>query len=271
MRRLALLAALTLAAPALAHDFWVQPSAFAVAPNAAVPFTLQVGHGKDRVRWGGAATRILRFADIGPNGETDRRAALKLGGASDDGTLAFAGAGVHVVVLATDQGAKNDLPSIRFNDYVKTEGLTPAAAQRARLGQSDSNGREVYGRRAKALVLVGSPTGPQPQVTRAVGLTLEIVPQLNPYALAPAAKLPVLVLYEGKPLPGATVKLNNLDFDARPIAVQQTDASGITAFAVPRVGKWQLNVVWTKAITGNPDADFDTVFSSLTFGFPPPR
>ena len=269
--RLAILAALAFAAPALAHDFWVQPNAFAVAPDAPVPFTLQVGHGKDRVRWGGAASRILRLGDIGPKGEADRRASLKLGGQTDDGAVSFAGAGVHILALATDQGAKNDLPSIRFNDYIKAEGLTSAIAQRTRLGQNDSNGREIYGRRAKALVLVGNPTGPQPQVTRAVGLTLEIVPQLNPYTLAPAAKLPVLVLYEGKPLPGATVKLNNLDFDARPIAVQSTDANGVTAFTIPRFGKWQLNVVWTKPITGNPDGDFDTVFSSLTFGFPPPR
>ena len=269
--RLAILAALAFAAPALAHDFWVQPNAFAVAPDAPLPFTLQVGHGKDRVRWGGAVTRIVRFADIGPRGETDRRASLHLGGAADDGSLALDGDGVHVVVLATDQGAKNDLPSIRFNDYIKAEGLTPATEQRARLGQAGSNGREIYGRRAKALVQVGGATGPQPQVTRAVGLSLEIVPQLNPYALAPSAKLPIVVLYEGRPLAGATVKLNNLDFDARPIAVQLTGPDGTTAFTVPRVGKWQLNVVWTRAIKGNPDADFDTVFSSLTFGFPPPR
>jgi hypothetical protein len=65
--------------------------------------------------------------------------------------------------------------------------------------------------------------------------------------------------------------LTNLDFDARPVAANLTNASGKTSFNVPRVGKWLVNTIWTTRITGNAKADFDTTFSSLTFGYPPPK
>ena len=270
MRRLAAILMLGGAGPVAAHDFWVQPDHFAVQPGVAVPFTLQVGHGVDRTRWGGGAARIERFDEIGPKGRIDRRATLALGGAASDATLSFATPGTRIVVLATNN-AKNDLPSIRFNDYLKAEGLTPAIDARARAGTTETNGRELYSRRAKALVRVGTSTAPQPWVTQPIGLTLEIIPQISPYALGVDARLPVQVLWQGKPLPGATVKLNNLDFDARPLGVAVTGSDGTASFAVPRTGRWQLNVVWTRLLAGNPDADFETVFSSLTFGFDAPR
>ncbi len=38
---------------------------------------------------------------------------------------------------------------------------------------------------------------------------------------------------------------------------------------VPPVGEWLVNVIWSEPVTGDPKADFDTTFSSLTFGFNP--
>ena len=256
------------ASAALAHDFWLQPQVFATAPNTAVPFTIQVGHGTFRQRWGASIDRIVRFDDVGPMLVTSLRASLQAPGGADDGTVRLAAPGTHILVLETNH-AESELPSIRFNDYIKVEGMTPAIAWRERLKLADTPGREIYSRRAKALVQVGPlDPGKASQATRPVGLTLEIVPQRNPYALAAGELLPVQIIYEGKPLAGALVKLNNLDFDARPIESHLTDAAGHATFNPPRRGKWQLNVIWTKPITGNQKADFETIFSSMTFGFP---
>jgi retron-type reverse transcriptase len=38
---------------------------------------------------------------------------------------------------------------------------------------------------------------------------------------------------------------------------------------MPRDGIWLLNVIWTKPLPSSRDTDFETVFSSLSFGFPP--
>ena len=77
------------------------------------------------------------------------------------------------------------------------------------------------------------------------------------------------VLYQGRPLQGALVKLTNLEFDGRPLESHLSDKDGRAAFKVPLVGTWLVNVIWTQPIKGNPQADFETTFSSLTFAFPP--
>lgn len=255
---------------ALAHDVWVQPLKFWIAPNSAVVTTLQVGHGPARERWDVEAARVTRFQSVGP-GETitDHRPALGAGVMDRDHPIALAAPGTHVLVLQTSY-AQSTLPGPRFTAYLNDEGLTPALMQRQRDKTQSQPGREIYSRRAKSIVQVGSASDkPQPWVTRPLGLTLEIVPEVNPYALGAGESLPIRVFYEGKPLPGATVKLNNLDADARPVVTYRTDGQGRAVFRTARKGAWQLNVLWTKPLKGNPKADFDTTFSSLTFGFPP--
>ena len=262
------LTAVACAAPAIAHDFWLQPHDFRVDPGAVAPATLQVGHGPDRQRSPIPAERITALRSIGPDGAVDQRPGLHLGGPDEDARLRFDAPGTHVVALETNATVSN-LPALRFNDYLKAEGLTPAIAWRARTGTADGPGREFYSRRAKAIVQVGPPgPDPQPHVTEPVGLTLEIVPEANPYTLKPHEPLPVRVVYEGRPLAGALVKLTNLDADERPIEIRLTDAAGRAAFTLPHAGSWLLNVVWTKPIPADRTADYVTVFSSLSFGSP---
>ena len=175
--------------------------------------------------------------------------------------------GLHILSLVTST-ALSELPAIRFNDYLKVEGLTPAIVARARTGKTDAPGRERYSRRAKTLIQVGPPSARSSQLaTRAIGLSLEIVPERDPYALPSDRRLPVRVIFEGKPLAGAYVKLTNLEFDARPLEAARSDRNGRVTFQIPRVGSWLVNVIWTKPITA-PGADFETTFSSLSFGYP---
>ena len=260
-----MLGGLAIAAPAQAHDFWLQPRSFNIPVASPDPTIIEVGHGPFRTRWSGALDRVVMFRSVGPGGSIDRRGDLHPN-SDRDAVLTFNSPGVHVLAFESTHAVSN-LPSIRYNDYIKIEGLTPAIAYRARTHTADTPGREIYSRRCKALIQVGAPGGAQPQLMRPLGLTLEIVPDRNPYTLAPGQVLPVHVLYRGHPLAGALVKLTNLEFDVRPVAMHLTDAAGRTAFDVPRTGDWLINVIWTEPIKGDPNGDFDTTFSSLTFGF----
>jgi uncharacterized GH25 family protein len=253
-----------------AHDFWLQPSEYWVAPDALTPMTLQVGHGPFRQRSPIPARRITRFQAIAPNGTAvDLHDQLQLGQATEDGDFRLIAAGAHVLVLQTDDRAQTHLPSIRFNDYLKAEGLTPALEQRARLNQMDRDGSERYSRCAKSIVQVGpAGTGPQGQVSKPVGLLLEIVPEANPYGVPRQPSLPVRVIYAGHPLAGALVKLTDLNNDASPFEVHLTDYDGRANFTMPNSGSWLLNVIWTKVLPRSEETDFETVFSSLSFGFP---
>jgi uncharacterized GH25 family protein len=259
------LLAVAWAGPALAHDFWLQPLHFNLAPQTSTSLTIQVGHGPFRSRWSGAIDRVVLMRSYGPDGALDQKNALHPS-PDKDGDIGFKAPGTYVVAFQSNY-ARSELPFIRYNDYINVEGLTPAIEQRARAKATETPGREIYSRRAKALIRVGDTAAPQPWVTRPVGLSLEIVPEKNPYALAPKEDLPVRIFFEGKPLAGALVKLTSLEFDVRPIAMHRSDAQGRAFFTLPRTGAWLVNVIWTKPIQGNPDADFDTTFSSLTFGY----
>jgi uncharacterized GH25 family protein len=263
MRALAaVLAGLTLATPAQAHDFWLHPAHFRPALASNVPVSIQVGHGADRAAWPVNVGRVLLFRSIGPNGAADRRSHLRHAG--DTFAIPVREPGAYLLVLQTNH-AESVLPSGRFNAFLKEEGLTPALEHRERTGTAGRPGREVYSRRAKALIQVGPAAGAQPHVVRPVGLSLEIVPERDPAFLRPGDSLPIRVLWEGKPLAGATVKLTDLRADAEPVSQRRTDAAGRTTFGLPRPGEWLLNVVWTQPVE-RPNADFDTTFSSFTFG-----
>ena len=255
---------------AVAHDFWLQPSEYWTSPDALTSMTLQVGHGPFRQRSPIPARRITRFQAIAPKGEVlDLREQLRLGQAEEDGDFRLKSLGAHVLVLQTDDRAQAHLPSIRFNDYLRVEGLTPALEQRARQHRMDADGSERYSRCAKSIVQVGPPgAGSQGQVNKPVGLPLEIVPEANPYGAPRSASLPVRVIYAGRPLAGALVKLTNLKYDASPFEVHLTDHDGRASFTMPNSGTWLLNVIWTKALPRSAETDFETVFSSLSFGFP---
>ena len=254
------------AGPLVAHDFWLQPQRFQVDLGVSLPVTFQVGHGANRQRWGNGSDRIIMISNIFKGKRVDQRSRLRDDGPADLVT-SFAAPGLHLLTMQTTY-SYSDLPAIRFNDFAKEEGLAPAIAERKRTRTSDKPGRERYSRRAKALIQVGSQAGTdQSLATRAIGLKLEIVPERNPYALGTSRSLPVHVIYRGRRLANATVKFTNLAFDAKPLAVVVTDKAGRATFNVPAAGEYLLNVIWTEPVTGDPKAEFDTTFSSLTFGY----
>jgi uncharacterized GH25 family protein len=256
------------ASPVAAHDFWVQPEEYWVQPETVTSLTLQAGHGHLRQRSPIPLSRITRFEAIAPDGTViDLRNGLHPGGNPADGNFRLPSPGVYVLSLQTDDRAQSHLPAIRFNDYLKTEGLTPALQQRQRTHRMDTDGSESYSRQAKSIVLVGG-SGSGSQVTKPLGLPLEIVPEQSPYTDPRPATLPVRVLYHGRPLAGALVKLTNLEHDAEPLEVHVTNSSGRARFAMPREGTWLLNVIWTRPLPPRGATDFETVFSSLSFGFP---
>jgi uncharacterized GH25 family protein len=256
-----------------AHDFWVQPAEYWLMPQTVTSVTLQVGHGPFRQRSRIRLSRITRFEAIAPDGATlDLRGRLHPGDPLNDGDLRFQTPGTSVLILATDDHAQSHLPAIRFNDYLKVEGLTPALEQRERTHRMDADGSESYSRHAKVLIQVGSSgAGSQAQVTRVLGLPLEIVPERSPYSQPRCPSLPVRVIYEGRPLAGALVKLTNLEHDSAPVELHVTDQAGRAVFGMPASGTWLLNVIWTKPLPSSRETDFETVFSSLTFGFPAHR
>lgn len=218
---------------AVAHDFWIQPDSYRAATGISVPVTLQVGHGASRQRSQLPLRRITRFAAIAPDGTgVDLRESLNLGAATQDAEVQFQAPGTYVVVLETDNHART------------------------------LDGSESYSRHSKALLQVGSMQSAQ--ATQPLGMPLEIVPDLNPYCARGA--LPIHVLFYGQPAVGVRVELTNLEHDAAPVEAHLTDEQGRSSFALPADGKWLLNVIWKKRQAPGQETQFETLFSSLSFG-----
>ena len=261
----ALIITSTIPHAAKAHEFWLQPKQFWSEPAQRVPLSLLVGHGDHSARSSIPARRITRFEVLGPGDDAvDLRSKVHPG---VDTELQLEAPGAYVVVLATDNQARSDLPAARFNDYLRAEGLTPALIARERAGLTQAEGSERYSRQAKSLVQVGA-SQQQSHVTQALGLRLEIVPEINPYAQPRSAQLPVRVIFEDKPLSGALVKLSNPSDDSIATISRVTDNQGHAVFDMPMPGEWLVHVTWTKPLPSSDEADFDTVFASLTFGLP---
>lgn len=263
---LATLAALAAAlhGAAAAHDFWMDVDQWSVpAPSGEVDVRFKVGHAADSLNWTPETERTLELSTSGPHGAHDRTASLVSAQGKMLAALTLEGEGLHLIALKTDN-ARNALDADRFNAYLIEEGLTPATEARKRAQQTTAPGRELYSRRAKALVRVGDASGaPAPN---AVGQTLEIVPLDNPFALADDEPLRIRIDYQGVPLPGATVKIESLSIGLLPEVAKKTDEHGVASFRFPRKSAWKITAVWTRAID-DPRADFETVFSSLTFGY----
>jgi uncharacterized GH25 family protein len=254
------------AAPALAHDFWLQPLQFSHPEPGPVPLHIYVGHGAARDRWGLPVDRVVLFRSIGPDGLIDRKPMLTLGAPGVDAVVPLAKPGTYILAFQSSPST-SDLPFLRFNDYVTQEGLTPIAANREKTGTQRTNGRELYSRRAKAIVQIGAlDAAGIARVTKPIGLSLEIVPERHPSSLKPGEPLPVRIFFRGKPLAGALVKLTNLNADDKPVSTGRTDRVGRARFMLPSRGQWQFNVIWSEVLPRHATADYVTTFSSLTFG-----
>lgn len=252
---------------AAAHDFWIQPENWSLAPKVPASFTLLVGHGADLQRTQISKSRVEKIEAVDAQGQrTDLRSRLDIGSKTSDLTTVFEKAGAYVLLFETDNAAQSHLPAAKFNEYLLREGLTPALSKRERSGDTARDGAENYSRHAKTIVQVGKvdPSG-QTRVTRRLGLELEIVPEQSPLMLAPGAPLSIRVYYRGRALTGALVKLTDLEKDAEPLDRRTTDKDGRARFTIPHAGNWLLNVVWTRPQPAASLTDFNTSFSSLTF------
>lgn len=256
----------SVACPALAHDFWIQPLRFAITAPGPVPMRIFVGHGAARDRWGLGADHVVLFSSMGPDGLVDRKPSLRLGAPGIDALVPLSRAGTYIFAFQST-ASYSDLPYLRFNDYVAAEGITPIATNRAQTAGQRANGRELYSRRAKAIVDIGAVNAADiARATRPLGQSLEIIPERHPRTVLPGAPFPVRIVYHGKPLAGALVKLTNLDADDKPVATVRSDRNGRATFVMPSHGSWQFNVIWADVMSGNPAADYVTTFASLTFG-----
>ncbi|MFQ5494108.1 MAG: DUF4198 domain-containing protein [Phycisphaerae bacterium] len=247
----------TLTHPAIAHEFWIEPDNHHPAPGALFRVGLRFG---ERFR-GDVMPRvdelIEQYALIGPDGPQ------RLAGRSG-GSVSFARPktdGWHTLVYRSHR-TFNEMEPKRFEAYLREEGLEAILPRRARLGEADKPGREVFSRCAKSLVLVGSDDGKA--YDRTIGLPLEITLGTNPARLGRAENLRAHVLINGRPLEGARVVAVSRR-DPGTLYESTTDQAGQVRFSLPYGGCWMLTTIHMTRAPKGIGADWESLWASLTF------
>lgn len=251
------------AAPAFAHDLWIEPTSFFPERGQTVGVRLRVG--QDLV--GDALLRdpalVKQFVVVDAAG---RRPVAGRDGDDPAGYLQASAPGLHVIGYSSHPSSA-ELSAQAFNTYLQEEGLDAVAALRAHRNQTGAGARELFSRCAKSLVLSGVPN--EAQRDRPLGFTLELVAERNPYVLRAGQELPVRLTYRDRPLAGArVVAFNRLNPSEKLSA--RTDADGRVRFRLNAPGTWLVKTVHTIPAVSR-SADWESYWASLTFELPAPK
>ena len=251
--------------PAGAHDYWIEPSIFRLDPGGRVLFYLRVG---ENFSGEPAAFSIERTTRFQIDSSSRRIDVLPLQ-RDPAGMARLRESGLQVVSFENTP-AYLELPAERFNAYLQAEGLESILRAREEAGASNQPGREAYSRCAKALLWVEGGQAPATGTglhDKPVGMTLELLPETNPYGMKAPATLSIKLIYKGEPVPGALVMALNRN---APEEIQRVEsgADGGAEFRLQRGGLWMVKAVHMVPAAALELEDWRSYWASLTFELP---
>lgn len=248
-----------------AHDFWVVPTAFEIAPNAAMEV-----HGQTSAAFPTSVSAVSpeRVADarmISASGEeritdlTVSDKSLRLGHRPTT-----AGQRVVAVGLAT---RTSRAAAAGLKRYIALEGAPELAERYDREGslpKTDSITQRTT-KYAKTVVEVGR-GGPR-AFERTAGHPLEFVPLTDPAALHVGDSLAVRLLFRGQPLVGAYLHAGAApaagDTTRRDMSIV-TGSDGVARLRVDRAGLWNIRTLHAAPAEGAADT-WDVLFATIVF------
>jgi hypothetical protein len=267
-RLLAASLSLALSASAFAHDFWIEPASHRPAVGSILPVHLFVGHAFEKEPYARNPAHAAEF--VLADGEGRREVA---GRAGEDpaGLVRIEREGTFVLGYRSSPSTV-ELDPQKFEAYLREKGLEHALHERHARGEDGKPGRESYSRCAKALLRTPGAEAGAPDL--ALGFPLELLLVDDPYerpldAEGRAAPLTVRLLSEGRPLAGALLSFERLDFPegTAPAAPTPafTDERGQAALPIPPQGRWLVSAVEMRRLEPGGEQDWRSYWASLAF------
>lgn len=250
---------------AAAHEFWMLPTPFSVAPGETTRLTMHVGEQfvGDLVPFSTRYVASLRHYASGRN--MDLAGAVPAQVQLPALRLAIDQPGTHLVAFDSNP-SQVTLSADKFHAYLHEEGLDHIVAHREKSKQAAAPGRERFRRHVKT-ILQGGKSSDETYAVR-TGQRLEIIPLADPFAAGAGDSLPVQLLFDGKPLAGALVKAWHKRARQTLIVRVLSDSEGKAAFDLPYAGTWMISVVHMIPASGVKDIDWDSHWGNLTFELP---
>jgi len=246
---------------AQAHEFWLQPQKFFFQVGEKATIGLRVGENFAGEPWDLAKNKVERLQLLHLEQVKDLKAAVAPNDKSNF-EVPLAAEGTHLVVMQSNS-AFIELEAEKFNAYLEEDGLTEIRFARERANAMDKPSKEFYSRYTKLLLQVGEKR--DDTYRKAVGLPIEIVPLKNPYALKKGDAIRFRILWQGKPLFGASVKVWNRLDNRMMLQNIFTEQDGTIETHLSNSGMWMISVV--KMIPSKDKAaDYQSYWGSLVFG-----
>jgi len=268
--RIALLIGLLVAVAALlpgsrlyAHDFWIEPTTFQATPGDEVALILRVGQDLQGDRLPYINDWFSDYRVVAPSSTQPVNGMM---GDDPAGSFVALEPGVYVVGYRSTRDFVEMKPE-KFRSYLEDEGLERIIALRAEQGDSARPARENYSRCAKSLIKVGTGAAGE-TYDEALGYTLELIPEKNPYEMKSGDALPLRLLYLGAPIEGVLVQGLVSTAPDRKVSAR-TDEQGRVALRLDQPGVWLIKAV--HIIATPPEvktADWESFWASLTFRLP---
>lgn len=242
------------------HDMWLVPMKFIVRPGE--PLVVFGNTGMDfpnslnPVELG----RVEAFFILGNSGKKDI-SALRVEGNSLAADLSIGQPGTYVIAAALKPNEIR-LTAEEFNEYVLLEGLKRIHDLRRKEGILGKDAVEHYSKYPKAIVQVGDLLDETPM--KPAGLTLEIVPKVNPYRLKAGDRLQVAAIFRGKPLPGAEFAWSYPGAGKEYAGSVVAGGSGEVFVPLEKAGSFMIRTMhmeWVK----EPTHEWESFWTSLTF------
>lgn len=258
------LAFLALSGAAQAHEFWIDPVAYQIAPGERMQAVLRVGEDYEGASYAYVPRNFQRF-DTRCAGQS----AKVRGRAGDRPALnkVVNKAGLCVVIHQTSHFSITYKTMEKFKNFVSHKDAKWTLAAHQERGLPEADFRERYSRYAKSLIAVGNGAG-KDSVT---GLLTEIVAQANPYTDTMSGGFPVQVLYQGKPRANVQIELFEKSPNGRvKISLHRTNGQGLAKLPVKAGHSYLVDSVVLRAIEGKAANDpvWESLWASLTFQVP---
>lgn len=169
----------------------------------------------------------------------------------------------NLLLVAETVPVLHELSADAFNIFLKEYGLDEIYFKRETAGKLQAPGKQLQSHHVKLLMQVGNQH--TDVFKKTTGLPLEIIPENNPYELKAGEMMRYKILYNGKPLFGARVKVWNRKDNRTTLQNIYTEKDGTMETRISAGGVWMVSVVHLVP-TAEKQAEYRSYWSGLVFG-----
>ncbi|WP_342075548.1 DUF4198 domain-containing protein [Yoonia sp. SS1-5] len=255
-----------LAAPAIAHELWLEPLAYEVAADGRLEADIVNGEAFEGVKLAFIPRQIANFAVV--SGGQTKRVGGRVGDRPGLNETPIA-EGLNVVAYQSRPATLEYKEWPKFQKFLDHKDLGDVRERHLARGLPEAGFDEIYTRFSKSLIGVGNAAGSD----RRVGLETELVALTNPYTDDLSGGFRVQLHYKTDVRANEQIEV----FEKAPdgsvdITLYRTDAQGIGVFPVKPGHAYMVDaVVLREPSAGLQQASgavWQTLWANLTFAVP---